>query len=103
MGWQFTDRATGVPGIPGAVDQSHIRSWLLPFIRPLITYPTLRQGASGLWVHKLQDLLNKHGARLTVDGQFGPATRAAVNVIRRQHGWAATGTAGYRVWKALGA
>jgi hypothetical protein len=102
MGWQFTDRATGVPGIPGAVDQSHVKSWLLPGLpRPVITYPTLRQGASGPWVHKLQALLSTHGAQLVIDGNFGPATTAAVNVIRRQHGWAATGTAGYRVWQAL--
>jgi peptidoglycan hydrolase-like protein with peptidoglycan-binding domain len=80
-----------------------VKSWLLPGLpRPTITWPTLRQGASGPWVHKLQDLLNAHGAHLTVDGQFGPATRDAVNVIRRRHGWAATGTCGYRVWKALG-
>jgi hypothetical protein len=103
MAWQWTDRATGVPGIPGAVDQSHIKSWLLPIRRPVITYPTLRIGAHGPWVHKLQALLNAHGAKLRIDGDFGPATRTAVNVIRRQHHWAQTGTAGWRVWKALGA
>lgn len=105
MAWQFTDRAHGIPGMSGPVDCSHIKSWLTPGVlpRPVITYPTLRIGASGPWVHKLQALLNAHGAKLVVDGKFGPATRDAVNRIRRQHGWALTGTAGYRVWKALGA
>jgi GH25 family lysozyme M1 (1,4-beta-N-acetylmuramidase) len=105
MAWQWTDRARGIPGMPGAVDCSHIKSWMLPTLlpRPVITWPTLRIGATGSWVHKLQALLNAHGAHLTIDGNFGSATRDAVNRIRRQHGWAATGTAGYRVWKALGA
>src|SRR4051794_27898733 len=30
MAWQFTDRARNIPGVPGAVDQSHVKSWLLP-------------------------------------------------------------------------
>lgn len=97
--WQFTDRATDLPGIPGAVDCSHIRGFLLPVFRP--SPPTLRVGARGPWVVKLQDLLNKHGARLKVDGVFGPATKAAVMTFKRAHGWRVDGAAGPRVWRWL--
>jgi peptidoglycan hydrolase-like protein with peptidoglycan-binding domain len=42
------------------------------------TDPILRQGDSGAAVTKLQQLLNAKGINITVDGDFGDATRAAV-------------------------
>jgi GH25 family lysozyme M1 (1,4-beta-N-acetylmuramidase) len=98
---QFTDHAA-VPGEAGRVDQSHIRGFLLPALhRPVIAYPTLRVGSTGPWVSKLQDLLNKHGAHLTVDGAFGPATRNAVNAYKRSKGWRPDGAVRGRMWQAL--
>lgn len=44
---------------------------------------TLKRGAVGQDVRELQDLLGKLGLRLTRDGDFGPATEAAVKAVQR--------------------
>lgn len=44
---------------------------------------TLRRGATGTDVRELQALLVRLGARLTVDGDFGPATEAGVKALQR--------------------
>lgn len=101
MAWQFTDRATGVPGITGPVDLSHVKGWLLPAVRPAIFYPRLRRGSRGPWVHKMQDLLNHKGAHLIVDGQFGPGTEAAVNAVKKAHHLPTNGVCGPGLWWVL--
>lgn len=68
-------------------------------------YRTLRPGAKGALVRKLQRLLNaKLHAGLRVDGDFGPATARAVKQLRRQHRLIPVNraVAGRRVWKVLG-
>lgn len=45
-------------------------------------------------VTELQDLLNLHGARLVVDGNFGPGTFAAVKNFQSAHGLSADGIVG---------
>jgi peptidoglycan hydrolase-like protein with peptidoglycan-binding domain len=45
-------------------------------------------------VTELQDLLNNHGAGLTVDGDFGPATLAAVESYQSSHGLSVDGIVG---------
>ncbi|RLK22648.1 peptidoglycan hydrolase-like protein with peptidoglycan-binding domain [Micromonospora sp. M71_S20] len=44
---------------------------------------TLRRGSTGADVRELQALLNRLGARLTVDGDYGPATENAVKAVQR--------------------
>ena len=63
--------------------------------------PILRQGASGVAVIQLQDLLNRNGALLKADGNLGPATRTAVKKFQGQHGLVADGVVGGYTWKAL--
>jgi len=48
-----------------------------------------------------QSLRNGAGAKLSVDGVFGPATSTAVAAYQRQAGLAASGTLGYQTAKAL--
>jgi peptidoglycan hydrolase-like protein with peptidoglycan-binding domain len=68
-------------------------------------WPVLRQGPNSTWprvtVRSLQYLLNARGARLAVDGAFGPQTRNAVIAFQRARHLPATGVADAATWKAL--
>jgi peptidoglycan hydrolase-like protein with peptidoglycan-binding domain len=65
----------------------------------------LRQGANSAWprvtVRSLQYLLNARGAKLTVDGVFGPKTKAAVVAFQRAHHLTVDGVVGAKTWGAL--
>jgi GH24 family phage-related lysozyme (muramidase) len=62
---------------------------------------TLRRGARGKDVERLQKELTRHGHRLTVDGDFGPATERAVSAFQRANGLAVDGRVGPATWAAL--
>jgi len=68
-------------------------------------WPVLRQGPNSIWpkvtIRSLQYLLNAHGARLTVDGTFGPLTKSAVIAFQRAHHLTASGVANAATWRAL--
>jgi cell wall-associated NlpC family hydrolase len=79
-------------------------SGLLPVaVRPAaqLTLP-LAPGASGWSVAQLQQALNRHGAKVSVDGGFGPQTAAAVRSWKAAHDLPATARVGVRVWLTLG-
>ena len=65
--------------------------------------PTLRQGDRGDHVRTLQTRLVAHGAGLTVDGVFGPATLAAVRDFQQAHRLDVDGVVGPATWAALSA
>jgi peptidoglycan hydrolase-like protein with peptidoglycan-binding domain len=52
-------------------------------------------------VKDLQTALDKHGAKLTVDGIFGPLTEAAVKVFQKSHLIPADGIVGPLTWSKL--
>lgn len=62
----------------------------------------LKQGEKGEDVRKLQEALNKNGAKLEADGNFGTATKAAVESYQRSHNLHADGVAGAKTLAALG-
>jgi len=70
-----------------------------------LTWPVLvvttRNGSTGSAVEALQRQLNAHGASLTVDGNFGPATQSAVESFQSSHGIGVDGIAGPQTWNAL--
>ncbi len=63
--------------------------------------PTLRQGAKGDAVKNLQNRLRAHGHNVSVDGAFGPATRAAVVAFQKSKGLTADGIVGPATWAKL--
>ena len=62
---------------------------------------SLRRGAEGPAVRELQALLRDQGAQVAVDGDFGPATEAAVRAFQRSQGLAADGVVGPRTLAKL--
>jgi peptidoglycan hydrolase-like protein with peptidoglycan-binding domain len=68
-------------------------------------WPTLSQGRNSAWppvtVRSLQYLLNARGAKLTVDGQFGAKTKAAVITFQKAKGLKATGVVTSPTWLKL--
>jgi cell wall-associated NlpC family hydrolase len=76
---------------------------LMPVVvRPVagLTLP-VKLGASGWTVTQLQQDLNRHGAALTVDGGFGPATKTAVLAWQKSHQVPATGVVRVSTWLTL--
>ncbi|MFE5585810.1 N-acetylmuramoyl-L-alanine amidase [Kitasatospora sp. NPDC056531] len=61
-------------------------------------WPVLSSGASGENVRTLQYLLVQHGATLTVDGSYGPATQSAVTAFQSYTHASADGVAGNQTW-----
>lgn len=71
----------------------------------LPSWPVLRQGSNAQWpratVRSLQYLLDARGAKLAVDGAFGPLTNAAVVAFQRAHRLPANGVVDAATWRAL--
>lgn len=60
-----------------------------------------RTGSSGTCVQRMQRLLVDHHHVVTVDGQFGPKTRAAVIAVQQEYGQTQDGIVGKHTWDAL--
>jgi peptidoglycan DL-endopeptidase CwlO len=77
---------------------------LLPLaVRPVagLTLP-IKRGSTGWSVTQLQQDLNRHGAALTVDGGYGPATEAAVRAWQKAHKVTPNGVVRLTTWLTLG-
>lgn len=69
---------------------------------PIPPHPTLRSGSTGSEVSLLQSILNSvHNVGLAVDGEYGPATLAAVKSFQQAHGLTVDGVCGPSTWQAL--
>ncbi|MGE4272635.1 MAG: peptidoglycan-binding protein [Desulfitobacterium sp.] len=97
-------RGLAVDGIVG------VRTWtalgvncMTPPPPPPSPCPTLRQGATGPSVVRLQQLLTSHGfSPGAIDGIFGPKTYAAVIAFQGSKGLVKDGIVGVKTWTALG-
>lgn len=63
--------------------------------------PTLKKGMRSEAVKTLQGLLNKNGAHLSVDGDFGQLTLIALIEFQGSKGLSKDGICGPKTWKAL--
>lgn len=66
-----------------------------------VKLPAVKFGATGSEVKALQTLLNLHGAKLVVDGSFGPATKDALLAFQVTHSLEADGICGPLTFAAL--
>lgn len=64
-------------------------------------YATLRRGAKGDAVTKLQTLLAKDGSNLKIDGIFGIGTLSAVKAFQKRHNLEVDGIVGPKTWAEL--
>ncbi|MEU8975249.1 peptidoglycan-binding protein [Streptomyces monashensis] len=67
----------------------------------LPSWPNITDGMTGPSVQAAQYLLRHHGASITADGQFGPATLAATKSFQSTHGLGVDGQIGPQTWSAL--
>lgn len=91
----------------GANGFDDTRGW--PFLsgpsQPASSRPTLQLGSKGPAVQHLQTVLNRWYPTmraLTVDGDYGPATKARVVYFQQRAGLAPDGVCGPKTWAALG-
>jgi peptidoglycan hydrolase-like protein with peptidoglycan-binding domain len=67
-----------------------------------VNMPVLREGSKGNAVITLQNVLKITGDyRNTVDGNFGPRTKTAVQAFQKRVGLVVDGIVGDRTWQAL--
>jgi peptidoglycan hydrolase-like protein with peptidoglycan-binding domain len=106
--WQYTSSAT-LNGVTN-VDMNAFQGTLASFETAVtgggstnnpVGEPTLSEGATGAAVQTLQTRLNVWGASLTVDGNFGPATLAAVKAFQTEQKLTVDGEVGPQTWAAL--
>lgn len=64
-------------------------------------HPAISDGAAGAVVVALQEALNDHGAHLSADGDFGPATLAALKSFQAAQHLTADGVCGPLTWAKL--
>jgi peptidoglycan hydrolase-like protein with peptidoglycan-binding domain len=77
-----------VDGVVGA------QTWAALFV-------TVQQGSQGEAVRAVQGQLASRGVAITVDGDFGPQTDAAVRAYQQRTGLSADGVVGPQTWSAL--
>jgi peptidoglycan hydrolase-like protein with peptidoglycan-binding domain len=103
--WQYTSTAT-LNGVSN-VDMNAYQGSLADFQAQVSSgaqsdaNPTLTEGDTGQAVKTLQTRLNVWGATLTVDGDFGAATLAAVKAFQTQQKLTVDGIVGPQSWSAL--
>lgn len=76
-------------------------SWLFYTLDGGKTNTTIKMGSKGSDVKNLQQALNAKGYSLTVDGEFGPSTQAAVKNFQRANGLTDDGVVGPKTWEKL--
>lgn len=97
-----TPSPTGTP-LPSATATAEPTDVPPPTETPYVVpeWPLVRQDDEGPRVFALQYLLRSHGYALTVDGIFGPQTRARVMEFQGDKSLQVDGRVGQQTWSAL--
>ena len=66
-----------------------------------LNWVLLSEGSNGENVRSIQYFLNAHGGNVSVDGDFGPLTKAAVQAFQGSNGLVTDGIVGDQTWPAL--
>jgi len=93
VGWERRVEGVRVAAIDMAGGDSSVHA----DTTPSVDYDTVKKGSKGLWVRKLQEVLEIH-----VDGQFGNDTEAVLIAWQQAHGLEPDGIAGRNTYRALG-
>jgi putative chitinase len=92
----------GLNGLKSRTELTERAKAVLQGHRPGEDHPVLRRGARGDTVELLQRLLAARGfPELKADGDFGPATEAAVRQFQSAHKLEVDGVVGPNTWAAL--
>ncbi|GAB3847297.1 hypothetical protein GCM10029963_28510 [Micromonospora andamanensis] len=91
-------KPTPAPVKPAPSKPAPSTDWTVKLIMALAT---LKRGSKGQKVKNLQGLANAHGARLAIDGDFGPLTERWVKVFQKSRGLKVDGIVGRLTYTAL--
>ena len=101
VGDRLRERIAALAGAPaGATKPAQNIPGNIPAPPPPMR-PLLVKGSRGEWVRELQEALVAAGMPLDIDGDFGPATEAAVRSWQRQKGLDVDGRVGPATWASL--
>lgn len=81
-----------------------VETWYYLATSGAAVWPLVRPGATqdaNFLVKAVQFLLRAHGSAITADGDYGPATKAAVLAFQAGHGVTADGTVDSQTWPLL--
>lgn len=93
-------RARAIAGVPDTTPPPHpaVADWTRKVIMSL---PTIKRGATGKPVRRLQGLLVAAGQHTSVDGVYGPDTQRDVVAVQAAAGIARDGITGRDTWSVL--
>lgn len=106
--WQFTDNWSGLDASVTALTVADLSGGTAP--KPPAPQPKPWPGRylkvaspmmHGSDVKYVQERLNNHGAKVVVDGEYGPKTAAAVKAFQKASKLTADGIVGPKTWAAL--
>lgn len=81
--------------------ETQCKQYFIFLVGQKFEYPLLKKGAKNGFVRTLQEQLSKFGHKLTVDGDFGAKTEAAVKDFQKTKGLQADGVVGAITWDKL--
>lgn len=101
-GWQKLNAELKTAFISGWVISGEKWDKKAPEVTKRVAQPTLKLKSKGEEVKILQQNLNAIGAKLTEDGSFGPATKAAViNILQKPNGLQPDGSYGPKSFEKM--